>query len=397
MKVCTRSRAPVAVGLAACFTLAGASAGRAQQRDTARARPFVEGGVYDRPYLTRLLGRTAIGGYAEVHARYERADGAVEEAGFEARRFNLFSATQVSDYVRIGAELEFEEGGRDIKLEYAAIDIAIHPALTLRGGMLLSPLGRFNLAHDSPLNEFTERPLVSTELLGVALSEPGFGLLGQLPLAGRGRVTFEAYAVNGFHEGVIEADPAGTRVAAGRANFEDENRSPALVGRLAWSPDVTLEVGVSAHHGAYNVFRRDGLSVDRRRNVTIGVIDFDAEAWGFRLNGEAARVRVGLPSSLAGVRAARQEGFYLELMRDLGRGLVTSMPASTFTAKLRLEAVDFDAGYPGDSVRRLGAGLNFRPTRDTVLKLDYVAGRTRDRFENPAATAAFLFSIATYF
>ena len=53
--------------------------------------------------------------------------------------------------------------------------------------MILSPLGKFNLAHDSPLNEFTDRPLVSTDLLGVALSEPGFGALGQFGFARTGR------------------------------------------------------------------------------------------------------------------------------------------------------------------------------------------------------------------
>ncbi len=44
-----------------------------QARDSARAadeRPFVRGGIYDKPHQTRLLGRTAIGGYAEAHARY---------------------------------------------------------------------------------------------------------------------------------------------------------------------------------------------------------------------------------------------------------------------------------------------------------------------------------------
>jgi hypothetical protein len=369
----------------------------ATPQDSARARPFVDGGVWDRPYLTRLAGRTAIGGYAEVHARYGRAEGAVDEAGFEVRRFNLFSATQVSDWVRIGAELEFEEGGQEVKLEYAAIDLAIHPSLSLRGGMVLSPLGRFNLAHDSPLNEFTDRPLVSTELIGVALSEPGLGLLGRIPLAERGRVTFEAYAVNGFHSGVIDADPAGTRVAAGRANFRDGNGSPAFVGRLAVSPDVGLEVGVSAHHGAYNVFRREGRPIDRRRDLTIVVIDLDAELRGIRVTGEAARVRLALPASLAGVRARGQRGFNLEITRAVGHGLAATMPASHFTAKLRIEAVDFDTSLPGDSEQRLGMGLNFRPTRDTVLKLEYVAGRTRDRFANLTANAALLFSIATYF
>src|SRR5690606_29646046 len=138
-------------------------ASKAQQDTTRTERPFVRGGVYDKPFLTHLGGRTAIGGYAEAHARWEQVEGLRDEAGFEAKRFNIFTNTQVSDFVRIGAELEFEEGAREIKLEYAAIDLRIHPSLTLRGGMLLSPLGRFNLSHDSPLNAFTDRPLVSTE------------------------------------------------------------------------------------------------------------------------------------------------------------------------------------------------------------------------------------------
>ena len=45
------------------------------------------------------------------------------------------------------------------------IDFEVHPALNFRGGIILSPLGRFNLAHDSPANELTDRPLVSTAAL----------------------------------------------------------------------------------------------------------------------------------------------------------------------------------------------------------------------------------------
>src|SRR5687767_4824586 len=198
--------------LATILLLSAIPAG-AQQRDTVKpdtTRPFVRGGVYDKPHQSRLFGRTAIGGYAEAHARWQEVEGLQDEAGFEAKRFNLFTSTRVSDFVRIGAELEVEDGGEEIKLEYAAIDLLFSPSFALRGGMLLAPLGKFNLAHDSPLNEFTDRPLVSTEIIGVALSEPGFGALGQFGVGGGGRVTYELYAVNGFHEGVTEESP-GTR------------------------------------------------------------------------------------------------------------------------------------------------------------------------------------------
>lgn len=251
---------------------------QAQQRDTtkmdsvARAadslrraeRPFVRGGVYDKPYETRLFGRTAIGGYAEAHARYERVDGVREAAGFQAKRMTLFAYNQVSDLVRFAMELEFENGTEEILIEFAAIDLRIHPGFAIRGGMILSPIGKFNLAHDSPLNEFTDRPLVVTELIGVTLAEPGFGALGQFGLGKGGRMTYELYATNGFSDGLIMDSEDGTRVRFGRHNVEDNNGSPAAVGRVAWSPGVGHELGASAHHGAYNVFTIDGLRVDRR-------------------------------------------------------------------------------------------------------------------------------------
>src|SRR5687768_12964723 len=305
----------LAVTLAVAFAAVVPSTHALNAQDTTAARdtterPFVRGGVYDKPFLSRLGGRTTLGGYAEVHARYERVDGLRDESGFEAKRFNLFTSTRVSDFVRIGAELEFEEGGREVKLEYAAIDVRIHPSFTVRGGMLLSPLGKFNLSHDSPLNEFTDRPLVSTELLGVALSEPGFGAFGQFGFARAGRLTYELYATNGFNDGIITNSEDGTRVPLGRGNFEDNNGSPAFVGRVAVSPIQSTELGISAHNGAYNVFNEEGTMVDERRNLTIVALDAETRLVGFQLTGEAARVFVDVSPGLEGIYAEHQNGFY---------------------------------------------------------------------------------------
>lgn len=406
-----RSILRVCIGLAALDAVAIAAAGvlhlfatpaAAQQRDTATVRdstdrPFVRGGVYDKPFENRLGSRTAFGGYAEAHARYERADGAAEESGFVAKRFNLFASARVSDVVRFASELEFEEGGEEVKIEFAAIDLRIHPSFALRGGMVLSPLGRFNLSHDSPLNEFTDRPLVSTELIGVALSEPGFGALGQFRAGARGRITYEAYATNGFHDGLISDAEDGTRVPLGRGNFEDNNGSPALVGRLAWSPQPAFEFGFSAHHGAYNVFETEGVVVDDRRNATIAVVDFDVSVAGTRVQGEAATANVQIPQGLKGIYASGQRGVFVEAIREFGRGVVRTLPASTFAAKARWDAVDFNTAVPGDSRVQFTAGVNFRPTAESVLKLDYVRGWVRDEFNNKGARAALLLSLATYF
>ena len=397
----TIPRGAVAVA-ALCLTVTVWAPPARAQRDTATVRdtserPLVRGGVYDKPFLTRLGGRTTLGGYADVQARYERVDGLRDDSGFEVTRFNLFTNARVSDFVRIGAELEIEDGGEEIKLEYAAIDVRIHPSLTLRGGMLLSPLGKFNLSHDSPLNEFTDRPLVSTELLGVALSEPGLGAFGQFGFARAGRLTYELYATNGFHDGLITESEEGTRIPLGRGNLEDNNGSPAFVGRIAVSPSQAYEVGLSAHHGAYNISDVEGTQTDERRDLTIVVVDAEAHMMGIRLTGEAALAAIDVPPGLAGIYASRQRGMYAEAVRPFGRGWVRTMPSSSFAAKARFDYVDFDTDAAGQETRQVSLGLNFRPTQDSVLKFDYVRGRSRNEFNTAADHAFVLFSLATYF
>ncbi|MQA91789.1 MAG: hypothetical protein GEU90_16465 [Gemmatimonas sp.] len=380
-----------------CGVFGGSLAAQEAQDTTPSERPFVDGGAYDKPYLTRLMGRTAIGGYAEAHARWEEADGVTENAGFEMRRWNIFTFTQVNDYVRVGAELEFEELAEEIKLEFAVIDVIVHPSFTLRAGAILSPLGRFNLSHDSPRNEFTDRPLVSTDIIGTALTEPGVGGLGQFGLGRAGRLTYELYAVNGFDQGLIDDSPDGTRIPAGRANIEDNNASPAVVGRVAWSPRIGYELGFSGHHGAYNVFRLDGEAVEERNDVSMWVVDFEVGLAGVQFSGEALTAAIDIPPGLQGIFASEQRGLYAQAVRPFGRGWVTTMPGSFFEAGARYDAVDFDADLDGDSVQRATLGLNFRPTQDTALKLNYLRGRSRDRFNNLGEEAGFLFSIATYF
>ena len=77
--------------------------------------PLVRGGIGDKPFIKGIGGRTHFGGYTEVHFRYEREEGITEELTFEPKRFNIFTYTPVSDRLRVASELEFEEGGEEIK------------------------------------------------------------------------------------------------------------------------------------------------------------------------------------------------------------------------------------------------------------------------------------------
>lgn len=399
-----RSRAARVFALLGCLVAAGTA--RAQEGEPSVpatpapapvAASFVRGGYDDKPYLHGIFGRIRVGGYLEADAFLEREEGATSEAGFELLRWNLLASTEVSSRVSVWSEVEFEEGGEEVTLELAQIDVRLVPLVNLRGGILLSPLGRFNLAHDAPRNELPGRPLVATELIGVALSEPGFGLFGAMEWEGSRRVTYEVYAVNGFRDGVILDSPDGTRVSAGKRNFEDENSSPAVVGRLAVRAWPGVELGVSAHHGAYNLFQVEGVSIDERRDLTVAAGDLDVGSGPYRFVAEAATVRIDVPPGLVGTHASRQSGAYVEASRRFGERWIAAWPGASFAAAVRLEAVDFDRDLPGDSVACMSLGLNLRPSPETVLKAAWSRGRARDRFDNASQAAELRFSLATYF
>ena len=281
-------------------------------------RPFVEGGIMDKPFIGNA-GRTAIGGYTETHFRWEREDGITEELTFDMKRFNLFVYSPISERLRVAAEIEFEEKGEEIVVEAAVIDFELHPAATFRAGILLAPLGRFNVAHDSPANDLTDRPLVNTELIGTALSEAGMGVYGAVFPTVDSRITYEIYAVNGFDDGVVLGNAAGTRIPAGKDNVEDNNNRPALTGRLAYSSGSLGELGLSMHTGSYNTWERDGLTVDEQRDLTLFVIDGDVNWRRFQLRGEYAVASIDVPQA-SSFLADGQSGLYLQANASFGKG-----------------------------------------------------------------------------
>ena len=361
------------------------------------SRPFIRGGVYDKPFVARLFGKTALGGYMEAVWKLERQQGVTEKLTFEARRFNIFLHSALNERTRIFAELEFEHGTEEIAMEFAALDFELHPSLIFRGGIILSPLGKFNLTHDSPLNEFTDRPLVSTQIIPTALSEAGMGFYGAFYPSEHSRITYEIYGVNGFNDGVVLASE-GTRIREGRGDVgEDNNPAPSLVGRIAYSPTLDMDFGASVHTGPYNRYKVDEFTIDDRRNLTIVAFDWELTTKHLDLLGEYAYASINLPTSLRGLFAEKQQGVYVQANYRFGRRWFGTLPNSHFTVIARYDFVDFDADLKGDAHQRLSLGVNFRPTEDTVFKLDYHYNWMWSKVDVLEKGAGVNFSVASYF
>jgi hypothetical protein len=378
-----------------------------QSPDSLQKSPNVIGGIYDRPYILRLGGQIAIGGYAEMNSNFVREDGVEEGLSFEARRFNIFIFSAISERVKLTSELEFEHGTEEIALETALVDVQFHTALNLRAGILLSPLGKFNIAHDSPRYDLVDRPLVSTEIIPATLSEVGVGLFGALFPTLYDRISYELYLVNGLGDGVVGGVGDGTRIPMGKsaeAFEEDNNGSPAFTGRLSVNPRFGGEIGFSFHSGFYNSYKFEGEQIDDKRRLTILALDGEYRWRRLKFRGEAALAKIDVPASLSEMFADQQKGFYGEVGYTLLRRPLFNFQDASLTLVSRYDYIDLNDGKfsstgqsIGDSVRRLTFGASFRPTTETSIRWSYARNWHRDVFNNIAHSMNFQFGVATYF
>jgi hypothetical protein len=394
--------------LAVVAALLAPAAARAQA-DTTRRRDTttVQGSIYSRPFIASV-GRTAIGGYAEGNTNYFVEDGLTDGFSMELRRFNIFLYSAVASRLRFFAELEFEHGTEEIAIETAQLDFQIDPALVLRAGILLPPIGAFNQNHDSPRWELVDRPLVSTRIIPSTLAEVGFGANGRFALGGGLGLTYDAYLTNGLGDGVIGNDEGRTLLPRGKHEelfAEDNNGSPAFSTRLAAQHSVLGELGVSYYGGVYNTFREEGIEVEPRRRVSLAAVDLSTVLGPLSVRGEVAQAWIDVPPTLAELFGQRQWGGHLDLVLPVLRRRMLGMRDATVNAALRLEHVDYNIGRFSstgrpirDEVTAIVPGVSFRPTANTVFKANYRRQRMRDVLGNPAARlGGYQVGFATYF
>jgi hypothetical protein len=389
--------------------------------------------IYAKPFVS--APKTTVGGYMDLQYRSftssngtgpgQPATGAASNS-FDQQRFVPFFYSDITDRLKVAAELEVEHGvrsksaqessgGIEVSLEFATIDYLIKEPLNLRAGIILLPLGKFNLLHDSPLNDLSDRPLVATAIIPSTLSETGAGFYGTFYPSRLSKLDYEVYVTQGFQGYDTDGAPvigaasglrnARQRVASTADDGLDNNNGKAVVGRLAFSPLLGIELGGSGYFGSY-----DPAS---KRPLSIWAVDWTFLRGPFQLIGEAAWAyardnHLNLDGTYAidpdtgALRPRRMDGYYLQgnyhfMPQALRRWAPTYFTeASTFTAVLRWDQVNTNSELAVTSRERLTVGLNFRPVQDTVFKIDYQFNY-EDGKNNRIRNDGLVLSVATYF
>lgn len=366
--------------------------------------------VYNRPFLTAGKLPVAIGGYLEANTQYAVTDGVSDGFSFQFRRLTLFFSSTIARKIKFLSELEFEDGTREINIEFAALDVEFHPLLNLRGGIVMNPIGAFNQNHDGPRWDFIDRPVSATTILPATLSNAGFGFHGKYFLH-NWVLGYETYLTNGFDDRIISNGDNRTSLAAGKLDpgrFEESNSGlPMFTGKLAMRHRKVGELGLSYMKGVYNKFGQDGLVLDARRNATAMAVDFNTSLLKSRINitGEVVKVMVEVPRDYSQAFGSQQLGGFADLTGTVLQRKVLDWDKAKLNVGLRLEYADYNLDRfrennqsIGDELWALVPAIAFRPAGPTVIRFNYRFQKHRDLLGNPPSTTGVIqFGFSSYF
>lgn len=366
--------------------------------------------VYNRPFLQMGKSPVSIGGYLEANTAYFGTDGVSEGISFQIPRMTIFLSSTIKKRIKFLSEIEFEEGGKEIAIEFASMDIELHPLFNLRGGIIMNPIGAFNQNHDGPKWEFVSRPISATTIIPSTWSNVGFGIYGKYALS-NWVWAYEAYLSNGFDDKIISNEENRTWLPASKENeerFEESfNGVPLTTAKTAIRHRKIGEVGFSWMGGVYNLFEKDGVEIDGKRRLDVYAIDFNSTIpiINTYLNGEFVLAIIEVPENLIEQFGNRQQGGFLDIVQPVLKRKILGWENSTFNIALRTEYADYNVGTfkaSGDNkydhIFAIVPGISFRPSAQTVIRLNYRYHWETDLLGNPAArTAGFQLGFSTYF
>ncbi len=353
------------------------------------------GAALDKPFIVEG-NQVRLGGYFDHELRIDYdADGEITEISFVPHRLVPFIYAEIAPNLVFSTEIEFEYGGNvdhsgEMKVEFAALDYSLSEALNIRTGIILLPIGRFNLYHDSPVNDFTERPLNARYLIPTTLMESGAGIFGTIYPSENSVLGYELYLVNGLDE-----DPSSVGIRSARPDLKkDTNKAKSIVGRVNYSPMLGLDIGASLYSGSYDA---TADSLDEAKKASIMALDVIYTMGPLQFLGEFAKSSF---DALSGDKLGGT-GLYSQVNYHFGHGLVKNSPESVFTASLRYGSLEYDDGSKDNDRNRITVGLNFRPIERTAYKISYLMNKARSsdasEYTDAEASNQIRASVATYF
>lgn len=332
----------------------------------------------------------SIAGYGEMlyrnfDAQDQSGDAVNKATELDFLRQVLYMGYRFNDRFLFNSEIEIEHASTStegsVSVEFAYLDYIVNDSLTLRGGLLLVPMGLINEFHEPNVFIGAVRPEVEQRILPSTWRENGAGIVGRA-----GIFDYRAYVINGFDaSGFTSSGLRGGRQKGSQTRATDL----AFVGRLDVNPTPGFFFGGSFYRGGsgQGQFLLDGREL--RATTTIGELHAQFQRRGWDVRGLFARAslndvrELNRALGLSGNDSIGEvlQGGYLQL----GYNVLNEFSENkSLLPYYRYEGLNTQsrvpAGFLSDPARDRTFqtfGLEFKPIRNIALKADYGWARTQ--------------------
>ncbi len=319
-----------------------------------------------------------IGAYGEV--TYNQPEG--DNGELDVQRLVLLVGYKFDEKTQFVTEIELEHV-EEIFVEQAFVNYAAGDNISLRGGLMLVPMGIINEYHEPTTFNGTERPAVDNAIVPTTWREIGVGVTGRFPDASLG---YQAYIFNGFKSTASDGEDGITGFLKGSNGLRGGRQkaikstvdSPTFSTKIEYYGLPGLRLGLSGYFGqtqaADDVEQLDGA------NIGISMVGLDAR-YGMRKFTARGQFIYAALSNTADYNVLTGRDLGSALMgyyAEVGYNLLPLSATQRLVAFTRYENYDTHADTDGGLVRNdafnrtdITTGLSYHISPGVVVKGDY--------------------------
>lgn len=209
------------------------------------------------------------GGYGQIDYNQPLDKDFRRNGILDVHRLVLFAGYEFNSKTKFITELEFEHVS-EVYVEQAYLNYKLLESMSVKGGLILIPMGIINEYHEPPSFNGVERPNVDNVIVPTTWREIGLGVDGRLNSAS---LRYQLYIVNGFNGYDGSGKFKGSNgLRSGRQKGADSYiSSPNVSAKVDYYGISGLKIGLSGYFGKSQSTLYDGL--DKNDNVAQATAD----------------------------------------------------------------------------------------------------------------------------
>ncbi|PJB11669.1 MAG: hypothetical protein CO119_10795 [Flavobacteriales bacterium CG_4_9_14_3_um_filter_40_17] len=218
-----------------------------------------------------FASQVTISGYGEIN--YNQPEG--KNGELNVTRMVLLVGYNFDERTQFVSEIEYEDTGDEISIEQAFLNYNVANNISLRGGLMIVPMGIINEYHEPTTFNGVNRPLVDRFIVPSTWREIGAGVTGRFNNLSLG---YQAYIFNGFRS--VDKDTIGflngaNGLRGGRQKgIKSTIDNPNLSLKFDYYGIPGLRLGLSSYFGRTQA--DDEIEDLDGADVGISMVGFDA-------------------------------------------------------------------------------------------------------------------------